>query len=147
MWTGQGRAFCGRFQEMLSSWVHQWCWTVLQRRAPHYCCEWIYAGLISGSAQGHCLNTGGESGFLFWCGSCRRISPMTPGVSGFLAKPSSASDLPYTKAPPFQAPWSIFQVFADTGPKGHGACAQCNGSRLAHATGSSWAFWVACCSL
>lgn len=72
---------------------------------------------------------------------------MTPGDSGFLAKPSSASDLPYTKAPPFQVPWSIFQVFAETGPKGHAACAHCNGSRLARATGSSLAFWVACCSL
>lgn len=80
-------------------------------------CDWSYAGLISGSARGHCLNMGGERGFLFWCGSCRHISPMTPGDSSFLAKPSSASDLPYTKAPPFQVPWSIFQFLLTLDPK------------------------------
>lgn len=131
MWTGQGGAFCGRFQEMLSSWVRQWCWTVLQGELHVTGCDRSYTGLISGSAQGHCLNTGGERGFPFWRGSCRHISPMTPCDSGSLAKPSSASALPYTKAPPFQVPSSIFQFLLTLDPKatlhvltamGHGLC-------------------------
>lgn len=78
------------------------------RKVLHY---WISAGLISGSASGHCLNTSGEGSFLCWCGRCRHISPMNPGDSGFLVKLSSTSALLNTKASPFQVQWSIFHLF------------------------------------
>lgn len=110
MWTGQGGVICGSFQEMLSSWVHRWCWMVLQGELPINGCDWSYPGLISGPVWVRCLSTGSKRDFLFWCGSCRHISSMTPGDSGFIffAKPSasalpfSAPTLPYIKAPPFQ---------------------------------------------
>lgn len=43
MWTGYGGAFCERFQEMVSSWVHQWCRTVLQGKLCVSGCDWSYA--------------------------------------------------------------------------------------------------------
>lgn len=110
MWPGQGRAFCGRFQDMLSS--QPWCWTVLQGKfcIPGAMLDWSVA-LHEGR-----VDTSGGGGLLCWYGRCRHISPVTPGDNGFLVKLSSTSALPYRKAPPFQVQWSIFYFFTDTGP-------------------------------